>query len=128
MRISDWSSDVCSSDLDLADARYVFRWRWVDEDVALMSFPTRRSAIYEGVEDATQSRTDFEEDGSWFSLGGSDAVRHGTLYAAGTGMIGDAKRRRIKRLECQYRMPALVRISASVPPNGAIVSVWKTLV
>jgi hypothetical protein len=27
---------------DLSDARYVFRWRWVDEDVALAMFPQRR--------------------------------------------------------------------------------------
>ena len=26
-------------ELDLSDARYIFRWRWVDEDVALAMFP-----------------------------------------------------------------------------------------
>ena len=57
-RYEDWRNvlwDSAAYEHDLSDARYVFRWRWVDEDVALTMFPQRRSQIATAVEDATST-------------------------------------------------------------------------
>ena len=45
-KYEDWRNvlwDSASYEHDLSDARYLFRWRWVDEDVALMMFQDRLS-------------------------------------------------------------------------------------
>lgn len=121
-RYEDWRNvlwDSAAYELDLSDARFLFRWRWVDEDIAIAMFPDRAACIRAGVEDAqTSSMSDWEED-AWYSaeelLSGSNT---GTLRAAGTGMAIDAKRRRVKLIECQYRMPVKSQIVATGPMKG----------
>lgn len=122
----DWRNILWDSagsyEHDLSDARYVFRWRWVDEDVALMSFPERKHAVMEGIEDATRLVTDFEDDAMGRRSGTEESMRRGVIYSSGSGYAGDAQRRRIKLIECQYRKPAMVRIVDSGPLQGAIYS------
>lgn len=121
-RYEDWRNvlwDSAAYELDLSDARFLFRWRWVDEDIAIAMFPDRAACIRAGAEDAqTSSMSDWEED-AWYSteelLSGSNT---GTLRAAGTGMAIDAKRRRVKLIECQYRMPVKSQIVANGPMKG----------
>ncbi|CDN87335.1 Putative uncharacterized protein precursor [Hydrogenophaga intermedia] len=121
-RYEDWRNvlyDSLSYELDLSDARYVFRWRWVDEDIALAMYPDRADAIRAAVENhQTQTMSDWEED-TWYTseelLSGS---KTGTLRASGQGMMIDAKRRRVKIYEAQYRMPADSKIVADGPLQG----------
>jgi hypothetical protein len=64
-RTEDWRNvlwDSSAYELDLSDARYIFRWRWVDEDVALMMFPNRRNAILRGVDEAANYTPDGWEE------------------------------------------------------------------
>ena len=122
-KYEDWRNvlwDSSSYELDLSDARYVFRWRWVDEDVALMMFPDRADAIRQAVEEAGAFSVENEED-SWY-LGEQVEKTGGTIYASGAGIMVDAQRRRIKLIECQYRKPSLANIVTSGPLKGAFYS------
>lgn len=122
-KYEDWRNIVWDSaayEHDLADARYVFRWRWVDEDVALMAFPQRAAAIRQAIEDAAHGDTDLDEDTTGFTAAGAERTRGGVLYAQGTGLVADAKRRRVKLIECQYKKPATVRVADTGRLQGAI--------
>lgn len=118
----DWRNvlwDSASYEHDLSDARYIFRWRWVDEDVALAMFPERADVIRSAVEDSKHAAmADWEED-TWYSaeelLSGA---KSGTLNAAGAGLMIDAKRRRVKLIECQYRKPLKSKIVSAGPMRG----------
>src|SRR3546814_7940586 len=46
MRISDWSSDVCSSDLRAADAPTVDTPRWIDLRTAAASWPAFEATAF----------------------------------------------------------------------------------
>lgn len=125
-RCEDWRNvlwDSASYELDLSDARYLFRWRWVDEDVAVAMFPQRADKIRQAVEDVQYNAlSDMEED-RWYSaeelLSGATS---GTLRAAGVGMTIDAKRRRVRLIEAQWREPVASKIVADGPMRGAFVN------
>lgn len=117
-RYEDWRNvlwDSSAIEHDLSDARYIFRWRWVDEDVAVMMFPDRADKIRTSAEDAQHSSSADWEEESW---GGLDN-KHGTLRSSGFGPVVDAKRRRVKLYECQYREPAQAKIVVAGPMKGA---------
>lgn len=117
-RYEDWRNvlwDSSSYELDLSDARYIFRWRWVDEDIALLMFPDRRNQIMAAMEVAMSVEP--EED-TWYL--GNKVEANGVLYASGSGVMVDAKRRRIKLIECQYRKPVMVKIIADGAFRGAL--------
>ena len=113
-----WDSSCYS--YDLSDARYVFRWKWVDEDVALAMFPNRQSQIRSGVEEATQYQADGWEEDTWRTPTDAQSVRSGFIYATGVGTLADAKRRRVRLIEGQYRKPVRVKIVSDGPMRGAI--------
>jgi hypothetical protein len=124
-KYEDWRNVLHDSDsyeLDLSDARYLFRWRWVDEDIAVMMFPDRAAKIRAAVEEATQRTGGAFEEESWYDaidpFGGTN--RSGVIYAHGSGMTVDAKRRKVRLIECQYRKPATVKVVDSGPMQGAI--------
>ena len=124
-KYEDWRNVIWDSsgyELDLSDSRYLFRWRWVDEDVALMMFPGRRHVIASAVEEAAHYTTDGWEEDTWYSPADMNNVKTGTLYASGVGQLADAKRRRVKLIECQYRKPATVKIVADGPLKGLILN------
>lgn len=124
-KYEDWRNvlwDSASYELDLSDARYVFRWRWVDEDVAMMMFPGRRNVIAEAVNESAHYTTDGWEEDTWYSPADMNNVKTGTLYASGMGQLADAKRRRVKLIECQYRKPSRVKVVADGPLKGMILS------
>lgn len=113
----DWRNvlwDSSSYELDLSDARYLFRWRWVDADIAEMMFPNRVAQIRRAVVDAGT----LDEADDDFYLG--EAIqRGGSMLASSAGVYGEASRRRIRLIEAQFRMPAQVKIVAEGPMKGA---------
>lgn len=124
-RYEDWRQVIWDSSAyepDLSDARYLFRWRWVDEDVAMLLFPKRRRQIAMSVEEATTYTTDGWEEETWYTSHDLHNLKTGTLYASGVGSLADAKRRRVKLIEGQYRKPARVRVVADGPMRGAILN------
>lgn len=124
----DWRNvlhDSASYDYDMDDARYIFRWRWVDEDVALMMFPDRADAIRQAVEDQQHWAFNRSDEDAWTDSQADTnaegmAQRSGRLYAAGTGVSVDAKRRQVKLIECQYRIPVSVRFVDSGSMAGQL--------
>jgi len=122
-KYEDWRQvlwDSASYELDLSDARYLFRWRWVDEDIAIAMFPDRANVIRQGVQEATQKNTDGWEEENWYSTQDLLNMRTGVIYASGTGYLQDARRRRIRLIECQYRKPTTVKVVSHGPLKGSI--------
>lgn len=121
----DWRNVLYDSDgyeLDLSDCRYLFRWRWVDEDIAVMMFPDRANRIRAAVEDASQRTGGAFDEGSWYDSVDTIAgqSRSGVIYAHGTGMAVDAKRRKVRLIEAQYRKPTTVKVVDSGPMQGLL--------
>lgn len=124
-KYEDWRRvihDSSSYELDLSDARYLFRWRWVDEDVALAMFPDRQAAIRRAVEDYGLASDDPEND-EWYLgariNGGEQSASSYTI--SGSGVSVDARRRRVKLIEGQYKMPVSVGVATDGPMRGAII-------
>lgn len=119
-KTEDWRNVIHDSDsyeLDLSDARYVFRWRWVDADVAAMMFPDRRDQILRAVQEHSQHGfLTFQDDE--LTMEGTDSSPSGTLYS-GSNTVG-AKRNKVRLIEAQYRKPVSVKIITDGAHKGAI--------
>lgn len=123
-RYEDWRNvlwDTCSYEPDLSDARYVFRWRWVDLDIACAMFPHRAEQIRQAAHDGAVYRPAEEEEDLYSApLDAYTAERHGRVIGGGTGLMVDARRERVKLIECQYRKPVMTKIVADGPMAGAV--------
>jgi len=114
-RYEDWRKVVYDSnsvELDLSDARYVFRWKWIDEDIAMAYFPDRVDTIkQQGTMDKTPLA---EQDDLWY-LGsrvtqpGSDYASVGKYTPYTSAPFSQNKRPRLKIIEGWYRVPKLKR-------------------
>ncbi len=125
-KYEDWRNVLWDSrgsyDLDLEDARYLFRWRWVDVDIAVMMFPDRADAVRKAAEDTSfWGDVDPEEEDGWQSPLDAE-TRSGTLRAYGTGTTIDTERKRVRLIEAQYRIPTKVRVVRDGPHAGAILN------
>lgn len=124
-RYEDWRNVLWDSagayDLGLSDARYVFRWRWVDEDVAALMFEDRRHLIMQAMEDHDAYRNFTDEE--LLEMGPTRAVHTGSSLMRGSNYVGteDARRRRVRLIECQFKLPARVKIVASGAFRGAMI-------
>lgn len=116
-----WDSD--SYELDLADARYLFRWRWVDEDVAVMMFPDRAAQVRKGVENTYNGRGWSSADDDELTIEGTESgysERSGVLYGQGSAGSADTHRRKVRLIEAQYRKPVRVKVITAGPHRGAL--------
>lgn len=106
--------DSLARRLDLKDGRYLYRWRWLDLDIACELFPNRanilRSASMEADEVSEKdediwylgARTNGDlEDISRFS-------RHRSVAMSGTTTM--SSRRRVKIIEAQHRVPTRCQV------------------
>lgn len=121
-KYEDWRNvlwDSASYDHDLSDARYIFRWRWVDEDVALMMFPGQEDKIRAAIENFDSNEN--EED-TWHKAEATSGTS-GTTSSRGSGSSqtgADSQRRRIKLIEAQFRKPTPVKIVMDGQMKGMI--------
>ena len=134
-KYEDWRNVLWDSNAyepDLSDARYIFRWRWVDEDIAKAMFPDQVGKIERAVRD--QKNGQIQNDDLWY-LGENVMEPAGNLFPVGNhqtvgmmgsfgqaGIMSDAKRHRVKLIECQYRKPVKSKIVRSGPMAGSFVS------
>ncbi|MGL4573749.1 MAG: hypothetical protein ACRCV9_03065 [Burkholderiaceae bacterium] len=123
-RYEDWRCvlhDSLAYDLDMSDARYVFRWRWVDVDIARVMYPDRIDAINKAAQEFGGTDADIGNDDD---LDGSLSASLGSGYrtVGDEGPFAGATRKRIKLIECQYRAPAPVKIVAEGELKGAYVN------
>jgi len=116
-RYESWRNMLYDSNdttLDLSEARYIFRWKWLDDDIAEAYFPDRVNVIRQAVKDGT-ALTDQENDEDVWYLG-QRVTAPGQDYApASVGKYAPidrnafawSRRSRVKMIECWYRMPVL---------------------
>jgi len=124
-RRQDWRQmwyDHLSVEPDLSDARYLFRVKWVDTDVAEAMFPDRASVIQQTArhDDLLHFEDDAEEFGQialyWDSRTGTSRPR----YASGRAFMDESfnignRRSRNKLIECWYRVPERVKFMRARP-------------
>lgn len=123
-RAENWRNilyDSTSVEPDLSDARYVFRWKWLDLDIAQAYFPDRADIIRQSASDSIQiGGVDLDEDDLWYM--GARVTSPGHDYAAATlgkytpyngSAFNKSRRERIKMIECWYRVPVLKRYFAN---------------
>jgi hypothetical protein len=118
-RYESWRNmlfDSSSTELDGSDMRYVFRSKWVDEDIAKALFPKRQDVIELSVIDATLY-------GSFDMVDGDIAMdlaeferEHNGIY----GTIVTHKRRRVRLIEASYKVPEEVERLRGGRFNGDI--------
>lgn len=114
-------NDPLAKEPDNSDARFLFRSKWVDEDVAMTMFPDRKNMI--SLSAVSHDLFSFSEDDDL----GYTGLYHGlspssTTIQSGRAMFDDTfnigvKRRRVRLVECWYREPKKVQLArANVSP------------
>lgn len=104
VRYESWRNmlwDSSSTEMDLSDARYVMRSKWVDADVALTWFSGRAAAIREALVEADAWGVGRDDHGD-------DAMDSQEMAAEGTGAVRDEfhfHRGRIRLIEVWFRRP-----------------------
>lgn len=130
-KYEDWRNvlwDSMAMENDLSDARYIFRTRWVDEDVAITMYPGRRDVLERAVlREQEFSAQQWAEDEFYHQ--GYTSERHtsgtsGSYVTGGRGNIDSEQRRRVRLIECQFRMPVSVKVVTEGPFKGAFVESW----
>lgn len=101
--------DSCAKERDLSDARYLFRIRWVDLDIAIAMFPARKSQLEQAAVAANLWGSEEDED-LWY-LGQhlqqrdmNGQVIHRRTYISDAGMLMN-RRARVRLIEAWYREP-----------------------
>lgn len=128
-RCEDWRNihyDSNSVELDYSDARYLFRSRWLDDDIATAYFPERADIIQASVQNQN-SITTLDDEEIWYM--GARVTQPGHDYAsASTGkyrpydgsVYAWSRRSRVKLTECWYKVPILKRRFSSGEFEGEI--------
>jgi hypothetical protein len=126
-KYEDWRNvlwDSMAIEMDLSDARYVFRTRWVDDDVAAAMYPERADVVRRAVQhDRDYSAQQWAED-EFNYQGYAGSTRSGGYVASGQSSADSDPRRRVRLIECQFRMPVQARVVTSGPFKGSIVEPW----
>lgn len=118
-RYESWRNiiyDSASTELDMSDARYIFRSKWVDVDVAKALFPGREHQIDSAVIDASMY-------GSFDMVDGDVPMDYMEFdrsnYSVARTLVSH-KRKRVRLLECEYRVPEKVERLIGGVYNGEI--------
>ena len=118
-RYESWRNilhDSSSTELDMSDARYIFRTKWVDVDVAKALFPGREAQIQDAVIDPSLYGSFDLTDGD-VPMDFAEFDR--SSYSVARSFIG-YKRERVRLIECEYRVPERVQRLRGGPLNGEV--------
>jgi hypothetical protein len=105
--------DSLSKELNLSDARYIFRDLWADLDVAIAMFPNRRARLK--AEAVSYNLRGNDEDEDFWYLGQHYQARdeRGEVIGRRTFVsdlaLSHNRRPRVKLIECWYRRPTNCR-------------------
>lgn len=104
--------DHLAKESDLSDARYIFRSKWTDQDIAMGMFPNRKDAIRQSSRhDEFRNIDDDEEPTGYTPLfrdsNGNPFLGYGRSTMDESFHIG-TRRRRNRLIECWYRQPQKV--------------------
>lgn len=118
-RYESWRNvlwDSSSTEMDLSDARYLFRMRWVDVDVAKSYFPDRAAQIEAAAVEGDAFGAFENQDGDEASdFGEFDRDNHGISRG-----FNASKRRRVRLIEGWYRKPGRKQRIMDGPWKGQI--------
>lgn len=118
-RYESWRNilfDSASTELDGSDMRYIFRSKWVDEDIAKALFPKRADVIELSVIDSTLYGSFDMVDGDIAMDFAEFEREHNGIY----GTIVTHKRRRVRLIEASYKVPEVVERIRGGQYNGEI--------
>lgn len=122
-RYVDWKQvyhDSCSKELDLSDARYLFRWSFLDLDVAQAHFPDCADILKSAAVDETQ--VDMDEDDVWYLGARVNNATNGDFASARRGSssfgLTALGRDRVKVIEAWYRVPKACKLCRSYSSEG----------
>lgn len=123
--------DSAGMERDQEDWRYMFRWKYLDEEIALAMFPERKDVVRQAVSKhdlMLPIGVDETLDDQWtFGQSMSDAfwpgynVNRFTPYVAGTSAYANYRRPRLRIIEAWWREPAkkrLMRVPGEIRVNG----------
>jgi hypothetical protein len=126
-RTEDWRNvyyDSNSVERDYSDARYLFRMRWLDDDIAMAYFPERANLIEQSVQNNASIAT-LDDEEIWYM--GARVTQPGHDYASATtgkyrpydgSVYAQSRRSRVKLMECWYKVPVLKRRFSSGDYEG----------
>lgn len=130
-KYEDWRNvihDSFSLEPDLSDARYIFRSRWTDEDVAMAMYPERADILQRAsMHDDQYSATQWTEDEFYYQgevKGSHTSDTTGRFLSSGRGNLGGEPRKRVRLIEAQFRMPVSARVVSSGPFKGSFIEEW----
>jgi len=110
-RYESWRNmvaDSAANELDLSDARYMFRTKWVDTDLAMAMFPERRAEVEIAADNLARGGN---IGGAVVDQSGDDAMDSLEEHAssAGTGVSHNHSigRERVRLIEAWYRAPSV---------------------
>jgi len=116
-RYESWRNvwhDSASNELDMADARYIFRERWVDLDVSISMYPDKAAhlkLVAEGYDPEKERDEQFylgQKLGDWEPYTGR--TWNGFVYQTSGTMLRYGNRQRVRLIEFQYRAPCSVTL------------------
>lgn len=119
----DWKQmyhDSNAKQMDLSDARYQFRWSFIDLDVAQALCPERAEMLRAASIDDAQVVND--DDNVWYmgarvNNSNEDYAGVGRSYGSSSGYT-NMGRDRVKIIECWYRMPVSVKVCRADYPEA----------
>lgn len=100
--------DSAARQKDLSDARYIFRQRWMDEDILAGMFPDRLETVRTAVESGMPFNMASHEDGD-IPMDFSENEMTNFVGSAGRG-DSTFTRRRVRALECWFRQPERAKV------------------
>lgn len=118
-RYEDWRNiwwDHLAVQRDLSDARYIFRSKWTDVDIATAMFPDRAAAIKAAAH--SLSLYDANDEDEFYWLNGqvtTDGRRIGYQSSFDDAFNVDNRRDRVRLIECWYRVPANAQVMRGLP-------------
>jgi len=107
-------NDPLAKEPDNSDSRFLFRAKWVDEDIAVTMFPDRADVIHQSA--VSHQLFSFSEDDDLGFTGLYHAFTPGsTTIQSGRAMFADSfhigiRRKRVRLIECWYREPVKVQM------------------
>lgn len=118
-RAESWRNvlwDSTAMELDLSDARYLFRTKWVDLDDAIAYFPDRAEAL-------ELSSTEIMDAAATFGLDGDEVMdrrEEDWWSVGGRGMRTISNRRRVRLIEGWFTVPEQVDVIRGGDFSGEI--------
>lgn len=109
-RYESWRNilhDTRATELDLQDARYLFRAKWVDLDVAGAFFPDRKHVLHRSTQSTSEMGDTFLDAMADEPMDELEMFADRSTYMGVIGGDGRNMRRRVRLIEAWYRKPMM---------------------